>query len=156
MYSVGRNLITVNDIAQYNCLLCMYMYMSLLVQCLIGDTPTLLKLDSLDVIKGIAAGDYHRFGMHLLNDENGVEVDVIVKDYTYEGVESITRAILKKWLTSDASRTYQQLIECLNKSGLNAVAKHIAHKASEGMHDSYNYIIFFVFFGITIIIILRR
>ena len=38
--------------------------------------------------------------MCLLQDENGEEVDIIEKDHIGNGAESVTKEILKKWLTS--------------------------------------------------------
>ena len=87
---------------------------------------------NLKIIPRIAAGDYSTFGMYLLQDENGCEVEVIRKDHRQDGVESVVQAILIKWLTRGAAptRTYQHLIECLRKSKLVALAENIA-----GMSD---------------------
>ena len=64
--------------------------------------------------------------MYLLQDENGEEVDLIEKDHTSKGAESVTKEILKKWLTSDApTRTYQHLIDCLKQSELGALAEQL-------------------------------
>ena len=80
----------------------------------------------LKIVQKIAAHDYTTFGMCLLQDENGEEVDVIEKDHINKGVESVTKEILKKWLTSDApTRTYQHLLECLRQSELGALAELI-------------------------------
>ena len=88
--------------------------------------PTLLKLKimkgadgkSLKIIQTIAAHDFITFGMCLLQDENGEEVDLIEKNHINKGADSVTKAILKKWLTSDApTRTYQHLIES-SESGI--------------------------------------
>ena len=98
-------------------------------------TPTLLKLKTmrgadgkpLKIIQTIAAGDYITFGMCLLQDENGMEIELIEKDHKQDGVESVTQAILKKWLTSGATNcTYQHLIECLRQSELGTLADNIA------------------------------
>ena len=83
---------------------------------------------SLRVIETIAAGNYKKFGMYLLRDDNGVIVDLIEKDRIIKGAASVTEAILQKWLTSDApTRTYQHLIECLRESELGALAELIAN-----------------------------
>ena len=80
------------------------------------------------IIQTIAAGDYMTFGMYLLQDDNGVEVELIEKDHVHKGAESITQSILRKWLTSGApTRTYQHLIECLQQSELGALADLIAN-----------------------------
>ena len=81
---------------------------------------------SLNIIKEISAKDYVTFGMCLLEDENGTAVDLIKKNHIQDGAESVTRAILQKWLTSDApTRTYQHLTECLRLSELGALAELI-------------------------------
>ena len=80
----------------------------------------------LKIVQKIAAHDYATFGMYLLQDENGEEVDLIEKDHISKGAESVTKEILKKWLTSDApTRTYQHLIECLRQSELGALAEQL-------------------------------
>ena len=78
----------------------------------------------LKIIQTIAAGDYMTFGMYLLQDENGVEVELIEKNNKDKGAERVTQSILQKWLTSGAAptRTYQHLIECLEQSELGALA----------------------------------
>ena len=105
--------------------------------CVGSDTPTLLKLKKmkgadgkpLKIVQKIAAHDYTTFGMCLLQDENGEVVALIEKDHIIRGAESVTQAILQKWLTSDApTRTYQHLIECLKDADLGALAELIAQR----------------------------
>ena len=80
----------------------------------------------LNIIQTISANDYETFGMYLLQDDNGVAVDLLKKNHIQDGAESVTRAIIQKWLTSDKTpRTYQYLIECLRQSELGALAKLI-------------------------------
>ena len=102
----------------------------------VGATPTLLDLmamkgadgEPLRVIETIAAGNYKMFGMYLLQDKNGTMVALLKKNHISDGAESVTEAILQKWLTSDApTRTYQHLIECLRQSELGALAELIAN-----------------------------
>ena len=82
--------------------------------------------ESLKIVHKIAAHDYTTFGMCLLQDENGEEVALLKKKHIFDGPESVTEAILQKWLTSDApTRTYQHLIECLRQSELGALAELI-------------------------------
>ena len=102
-------------------------------------TPSLLKLKTmkgtdgtaLRIIPRIAAGDYMTFGMCLLQDENGVDVDVLKKKHAHDGPEGITDAIIKKWHTTSGAastpvtRTWQHLMECLRQSGLGALAEDI-------------------------------
>ena len=100
-------------------------------------TPTLLNLKAmrgedgkpLKIIQTIAASDYMTFGMYLLQDDNGVEVELIRKNNKEDGAEVVTQSILQKWLTSGAAptRTYQHLIECLRQSELDALADLIAN-----------------------------
>ena len=86
----------------------------------------------LKIVQTIAAHDYATFGMYLLQDENGEEVDIIEKDH--KGAESVTKEILKKWLTSDApTRTYQHLIDCLRQSELGALAEQLITTVVQGM-----------------------
>ena len=100
-------------------------------------TPTLLKLKTmkgtdgkpLKIIETVAAGDYITFGMCLLQDENGEQVELIERDQINrgKGAEAVTRTIIQKWLTSGApTRTYQHLIACLRQSELGALAEKIA------------------------------
>ena len=80
----------------------------------------------LHIVQTIAAGDYMTFGMCLLQDENGDEVELIKKNHKPDGAESITEAILKRWLKSDApTRTYDHMIACLRVSKLGAFADDI-------------------------------
>ena len=86
----------------------------------------------LKIVHKIAAHDYTTFGMCLLQDENGEEVELLKKKHIYDGPESVTEAIIKKWLTSDApTRTYQHLIECLRQSELGALAELIGQTIVE-------------------------
>ena len=83
---------------------------------------------SMRVIETIAAGNYKTFGMYLLQDDNGAMVDLLKKNHIHDGAESVTEAILQKWLTSDApTRTYQHLIVYLRQSELGALAELIAN-----------------------------
>ena len=92
----------------------------------------------LKIISRIAAGDYKTFGMCLLQDENGIEVDLLNKTHDKDGPRSVTGAIIQKWLTSGAAptRTYQHLIECLRQSELDALAEDLVHALTTGMTKS--------------------
>ena len=73
-----------------------------------GTGPTVLKIKTmkgvdgtpLNIVQKIAAGDYMTFGMCLLQDENGHEVELIERNHSHKGVERVTLAIIIKWLTS--------------------------------------------------------
>ena len=108
----------------------------------VGVTPTLLKLMAmkgvdgkpLRVIETIAADNYKKFGMYLLRDENGAMVNLLKKNHIHDGAESVTEAILEKWLTSGAPiHTYQHLIECLRQSELGALAEQLITTVVQGM-----------------------
>ena len=87
----------------------------------------------LKIIPRIAARDYTTFGMCLLQDENRLAVDLLKRNHIHDGAESVTEAIIQKWLTSDApTRTYQHLIECLRQSELGALAELIANTTEQG------------------------
>ena len=80
----------------------------------------------LRIIQTIAAHDYTTFGMCLLQDENGIAVGLLKKNHIQDGAESVTEAIIQRWLISDApTRTYQHLIECLEDAELGALAELI-------------------------------
>ena len=77
----------------------------------------------LKIIQKIAAHDYIAFGILLLQDEDGTEVTLLKKKHINDGAESITLAIIQKWLTTDtAPCTYQHLIDCLRESQLDTLA----------------------------------
>ena len=65
--------------------------------------------------------------MHLLQDDNGAAVDLIINDHFKDGGAAIvTKVIIQKWLKSDKTPcTYQYLIECLRQSELGTLAKVI-------------------------------
>ena len=93
----------------------------------------------LNIIKEISAKDYVTFGMCLLEDDNGTAVDLIKRDHIQVGAESVTHAILQKWLTSDApTRTYQHLIECLRLSEFGALAELIERTFEQGIYSFCN------------------
>ena len=122
--------------------------MSLVLPTGVGATPTLLKLKMmkgadgkpLKIVQKIAAHDYATFGMCLLQDENGEEVALLKKNHIHDGAESVTEAILQKWLTSDApTRTYQHLIECLRQSELGALAKQLTQQLYKVCCSQHSY-----------------
>ena len=95
----------------------------------------------LRIIPRIAAGDYKMFGMCLLHDENGEEVDLLKKTHAHDGPQGITDAIIQKWLRNGApTRTYQHLIECLRESELGALAEDIATLLATGIKRYRHYI----------------
>ena len=80
----------------------------------------------LNIIKKVAADDYTTFGMCLLQDVNGDQIDIIENNLRHEGAEAITHVIIQKWAKGGGPTcTYQHLIECLRLSGLGALAEEI-------------------------------
>ena len=66
------------------------------------------------------------FGMCLLQDENGDAMELIEKNHKQNGAESVTQALLKRWLKSGAPTCrYGHMIECLRDSDLGALADDI-------------------------------
>ena len=104
---------------------------------------------NLRIIPRIAAGDYMTFGMRLLQDENGDQVELIKRDHRQDGTESVIQAIIRKWLASGAAPN-QYLIECLRKSGLGVLANGIANAvACEGINDIIIFIIKLIMITLT-------
>ena len=94
----------------------------------------------LKIIEKITVGNYMTFGLYLLQDDNGQNVDLLKKKHINDGPESVTQAILQKWLTSDApTRTYQHLIECLRQSELGALAECIEKTVDQGMLQDHTW-----------------
>ena len=80
----------------------------------------------LKIIREVAAGDFRTFGMSLLQDENGDQVEILENNYRNKGDEAVTQAIIRKWLKSGGPTcTYQHLIECLDKAELGSLAGHV-------------------------------
>ena len=114
--------------------------------CLAGTQQPKITLQSLSsmvgedgrpvkIIQRIAAGNFKDFGMYLLNDENMTEVDNLDRDHYCEGGEGITKAIIKKWLTSETTpHTYKHLIKCIRDCGLGALAEEIETALSGTTH----------------------
>ena len=80
--------------------------------------------ENLNIITKVAAGNYRAFGIFLLQDENGEQVDLLEKNHSCS-IDTVVQKILKTWLDNGPTRTYQYLIECLRQSGLGALADEI-------------------------------
>ena len=92
-------------------------------------------------VVGQIAVQYYNFGMNLLQDDNGVKVDVIEGDHIQKGNEAIARAILKRWLGDGGPTcTYPHLIDCLRESGLGALADEISGQLEKKeVHESVSH-----------------
>ena len=87
---------------------------------------------SLNVI-GKIAGNYYDFGMNLLQDSNGVEVDIIVNNHIHHGTVAIAREILRKWICRGGSTcTYQYLMDRLRESELGSLADEMEGSLRRG------------------------
>ena len=116
------------------CTLCVCVCVCVCVFLCTDPTPTLLELKTmlgedgtpLNIIEKVAAGDYMTFGMCLLQDKNGDEIEIIENDHRHKGAKAVTQAIIRKWLKSGGRTcTYEHLIGCLKQSGLYAIAGDI-------------------------------
>nr|CAB97128.1 GCDD2 [Geodia cydonium] len=95
----------------------------------LGDMPKLGELEDLgskhiDVLAEIGT-DYEKFGIKILEDENGARVDVIKED---QGTASkIKRQIAKEWLKGDGKQpvTWGTLVDVLESIKLRELTKKI-------------------------------
>ena len=88
------------------------------------DEPPTLP-DLLDVPQAVGAR-YLKFGIFLLNDKTGSQMEVIENDCHGES-EKITFQILREWLKgSGLAVTWKTLVEALRKAKINTFADKIA------------------------------
>ena len=97
--------------------------------------PTLRDFPGKDRHIDIAADigtDYSKLGTLLLDDNSGKKVDNIVKSKLGDSVD-IAVAILKDWVEGKGRTpvTWQTLVTCLRKTGLNVLADDIEAILSE-------------------------
>ena len=85
--------------------------------------PDLLQLQTPQVV-GVK---YEKFGVLLLDDTTGSQVDIIVHD-AREKAETIVRSILKEWLKGKGKPvTWQTLIDTLRACKLTDLADKIQY-----------------------------
>ena len=85
------------------------MYISLYIS---GDCPNLPDLLQLDILQVVGV-NYEMFGVLLLDDKTGSQIDIIVDDCRGMS-ERIVRSILKEWLKGKGKPvTWQALIDTL-------------------------------------------
>jgi len=99
--------------------------------CTTGGVPTLRELISFPVAGGKVdlaskiGAEYYDFGVLLLEDDNGDEVDAIVKEFK-GNAKDINRRILKLWLNGKGQPvTWSTLVGVLKDIQLNQLAKQI-------------------------------
>ena len=86
--------------------------------------PDLSKLLDLDVPKRVGA-QYEPFGIRLLNDEKGNQVETIKKDCHHES-EAIVLKILRKWLRAQPTPvTWKNFFDILKKCDLTTLAEDV-------------------------------
>ena len=92
--------------------------------------PNLLNLmtlstseDDINIIQKTAV-HYRNIGTYLLEDYDGVQVDIIERNKKGE-VEPIMREIYQKWIAKDLSRSWAKLAKCFRKCGLKILASII-------------------------------
>ena len=90
-----------------------------------GGQPTLPELLRLDVPEGIGT-NYSKFGVLILNDNLGNQVDVIEEEYHGKPVR-ICRKILQEWLAGKGLRpvTWETLVQTLRDTKLTLLADKI-------------------------------
>ena len=77
-----------------------------------GECPSLPDLLQLDIPQVVGV-NYEKFGVLLLNDMTGSQVDIIAHD-AHEKIETIVTSILKEWLKGKGKPvTWQALIDTL-------------------------------------------
>ena len=92
-----------------------------------GEGPTLPELVRLGVPQQVK-DNYSMFGICLLNDETGSQVDTI-EDACGGKPERITRKILQEWMEGKGlPLTWESLIKTLRDTGLSTLADEIAAK----------------------------
>lgn len=94
-----------------------------------GDSPTLPELQHFPVNGGFKdlvdeiGNDYEKFGILLLNDDNGIRVKGIEKTKNGDLI-GITVEILRQWLQGKGRKpvTWRTLVKCLKDTNLHAPA----------------------------------
>ena len=89
-----------------------------------GEQPSLPELLRLKVPQLVGA-NYSTFGIILLNDKTGSQVDSI-EEYCRGNPEKITRKILQEWLEGKGLPvTWESLVQTLRDIHLSILADHI-------------------------------
>ena len=98
--------------------------------------PTLLNFtlktgETINVINMIAGNNFKQFGAHVLNDDQGVAVNIIVVRHRHDPVPIVTE-ILTNWLAGMGERppTWSTLVKCLRTMTLHGLADRL-----EGQYD---------------------
>ena len=89
-----------------------------------GERPTMPELLRLKIPQGVG-GNCYTFGIFLLNDQTGGQVDTFKREYQGDA-ESVVRRILREWLEGKGLPvTWSSLIKALRDTELLAMADQI-------------------------------
>ena len=103
---------------------------------MLTDKPTLLKLlkfpsncsspHCINIASRIGK-DYWKFGLFLLDDDDGHIVDAITYNYHHDGIEMMTLKIVQKWIEGAGRKpvTWSTLVQVLYDIQLNQLAGEI-------------------------------
>ena len=109
----------------YECVVCVGCYCVIVPSS--GEHPTLPELLRLGVPQEVGA-NYSMFGIFLLNDKTGSQVDSIEDAYSGKP-ERITRKILQEWIGGKGlPLTWETLVQTLRDTGLSTLADKIVAK----------------------------
>ena len=104
--------------------------------CCIADKPTLLTLlkfppdcsspHCINIASRIGK-EYWKFGLFLLEDDNGHAVDAITCDYRHDGTEMMTLKIVQKWIEGVGRKpvSWNTLVHVLYDVQLNQLASEV-------------------------------
>ena len=102
------------------------------------EPPNMGKLLDFNVHKGVGT-EYHMFGIWLLNDMDGNEVNVIVHDQKH--AHEINIAILIDWVNGKGiDPTWDNLIDVLWKCKLTALAQKIQSARTDNDFDVFLFV----------------
>ena len=99
-----------------------------------GERPNLLNGKCINIAKQIST-KYFLFGVLLLNDETGAEVDTVITKCNGD-TEQINIEILKLWIEGKGNckpLSWDELIDVLKAVGLGTLAGDI----HDGIHDQH-------------------
>ena len=89
-----------------------------------GERPTMPELLRLEIPQGVG-GNCYTFGIFLLNDQTGGQVDTFKEQYQGDA-KSVVRRILREWLEGKGLPvTWGSLIKALKDTKLFAMADQI-------------------------------
>ena len=71
--------------------------------------------------------EYWKFGLFLLEDEDGHTVDTITYNYSHDGIEMMTLKVFQKWLEGVGQQpvSWNTLVQVLYDVGLSELASEI-------------------------------